>query len=93
MERLAKEASMSRSVSFDKFRREVGVPPMEYLLAWRMALARSMLRRRDGGVKEVAETVGCGSASSFSVAFTRLVSIPPMQFARQHGAVHGLTES
>jgi AraC-like DNA-binding protein len=33
-------------------------------------------------VKEVAETVGYGSASSFSVAFTRFVGIPPMQFAR-----------
>lgn len=32
---------------------------------WRMALARDMLRRGDGGVKEVAETVGYGSASSF----------------------------
>jgi AraC-like DNA-binding protein len=85
VERLAKEASMSRSVFFDRFRREVGVPPMEYLLSWRMALARNMLRRGDGGVKEVAETVGYGSASSFSVAFTRFVGIPPMQFARQDG--------
>ncbi|EAS49148.1 putative transcriptional regulator [Aurantimonas manganoxydans SI85-9A1] len=83
VERLAREASMSRSVFFDRFRREVGVPPMEYLLSWRMALARNMLRRGEGGVKTVAETVGYGSASSFSVAFTRFVGVSPMQFARQ----------
>jgi AraC-like DNA-binding protein len=85
VERLAKEASMSRSVFFEKFRKEVGVPPMEYLLSWRMALARKMLRRGEGSVKAVAETVGYGSASAFSVAFTRFVGVPPMQFARQGG--------
>jgi len=89
VERLAREASMSRSVFFDRFRREVGVPPMEYLLSWRMALARNMLRRGEGGVKAVAEAVGYGSASSFSVAFTRFVGVPPMQFARQDGSEAG----
>lgn len=83
VDQLAREASLSRSVFFDRFRREVGVPPMEYLLSWRMALARNMLRRGDLGVKTVAETVGYGSASAFSVAFTRFVGIAPMRFARQ----------
>ena len=82
VERLAREASLSRSVFFDRFRREVGSPPMEYLLSWRMALAKNMLKRGEGGVKEVAASVGYGSASSFSVAFTRFVGIPPIQFAR-----------
>ncbi|GGK30235.1 helix-turn-helix transcriptional regulator [Salinarimonas ramus] len=86
---LAREASLSRSVFFDRFHKEVGLPPMEYLLSWRMALARDMLRRGEGSVKAVAETVGYGSASSFSVAFTRFVGIPPMQFARQHGRAAG----
>lgn len=83
VERLAKEASMSRSVFFARFRDKVGIPPMEYVLSWRMAIARNMLRRGSGGVKEVAETVGYGSASAFSVAFTRFVGVPPTQFARQ----------
>lgn len=85
VEQLARESSLSRSVFFERFRREVGAPPMEYLLAWRMALAKNMLRRGGRGVKEVAETVGYGSASSFSVAFTRFVGLPPIQFARQVG--------
>lgn len=87
--RLAREASMSRSVFFDRFRKEVGVPPMEYLLSWRMALARNMLRQGDGGVKEIAETVGYGSASAFSVAFTRFVGVPPIRFARQNSVEAG----
>jgi AraC-like DNA-binding protein len=33
----------------------VGVAPMEYLLARRMALAKNLLRRKEAGVAEVAE--------------------------------------
>jgi transcriptional regulator GlxA family with amidase domain len=36
----------------------VGVAPMEYLLAWRMALAKNMLRQSESGVAEIAERVG-----------------------------------
>ncbi|WP_426441633.1 AraC family transcriptional regulator [Bradyrhizobium genosp. P] len=80
---LAKEAALSRSAFFERFRRAVGVSPMEYLLAWRMALAKNLLRRKEGGVAEVAERVGYSSASTFSVAFSRHVGLPPMQYARE----------
>ncbi len=56
---------------------------MEYLLAWRMALAKKLLRNKEGNVAEVAERVGYSSASTFSVAFTRYVGIPPTRFARE----------
>jgi AraC-like DNA-binding protein len=80
---LAKEAALSRSSFFERFSRVVGVAPMEYLLAWRMALAKNLLRRKEGGVAEVAERVGYGSASAFSVAFTRHVGLPPTRYARE----------
>lgn len=83
---LAKEAALSRSAFFDRFRRAVGVAPMEYLLAWRMALAKNLLRRSEAGVAEIAERVGYGSASTFSVAFTRHVGRPPTQYAREQKA-------
>jgi len=79
---LAKEAALSRSAFFERFTRAVGVAPMEYLLRWRMGLAKNLLRRREGSVGEVAERVGYGSASAFSVAFTRHVGAPPAQYAR-----------
>jgi AraC-like DNA-binding protein len=81
---LAKEAALSRSAFFDRFSRAVGVAPMEYLLAWRMALAKTLLRQRDGGIAGVAARVGYSSASTFSVAFTRHVGLPPTRYARQH---------
>ncbi len=77
---LAAAAALSRSAFFERFRRAVGVPPMEYVLAWRMALAKDLLRRGDDSVAEVAEQVGYSSASTFSVAFARHVGQPPTRW-------------
>jgi AraC-like DNA-binding protein len=80
---LAKQAGLSRSTFFDRFRREVGVSPMEYLLGWRMTLAKDLLRQERIGVAEVAERAGYRSASTFSVAFARHVGVPPILYSRQ----------
>ena len=80
---LAKAAALSRSSFFDRFSRAVGVAPMEYLLSWRMAIARNLLRRAEVGVATIATRVGYSSASAFSVAFTRHVGMPPTQYARE----------
>lgn len=77
---LAKAAALSRSSFFERFSKTVGMAPMEYLLAWRMAVARDLLGREGASVGEVAERVGYGSASAFSTAFTRHVGRPPSQF-------------
>lgn len=79
---LAKEAALSRSAFFDRFNRAMGVTPMDYLLSWRMALAKSFLLRQDAGVAEIADRVGYRSASTFSVAFTRHVGLPPTHYVR-----------
>ena len=81
---LARTAALSRSSFFDRFTRTVGLPPMEYLLAWRMAVAKDLLRRHDFRLDEVAERVGYGSASTFSTAFSRYVGQPPGRYARRH---------
>jgi transcriptional regulator GlxA family with amidase domain len=70
-------------VFFERFTRTVGRPPMEYLLSWRMARARELLRQQDLGIAEVAERIGYGSASTFSTAFTRHAGQPPSQYARE----------
>src|SRR5882672_6561745 len=80
---LARTAALSRSAFFERFTRTVGLPPMEYLLAWRMAVAKDVLRREDVGLAEVAERVGYGSASTFSSAFSRHVGRPPGRYARE----------
>jgi AraC-like DNA-binding protein len=82
VEKLAETSAMSRSAFFDRFRREVGVPPMEYVTGWRMALAKNLLVRREAPLVEIAARIGYASASAFSVAFTRHVGVTPGVFAQ-----------
>lgn len=79
---LAKTAALSRSTFFERFTQNIGLSPMEYLLAWRMAVAKDLLRRQELGIDEVAERVGYASASTFSTAFSRHVGEPPGRYAR-----------
>ncbi|WP_246175396.1 AraC family transcriptional regulator [Paracoccus limosus] len=79
---LARTVAMSRSAFFDRFTRTVGLRPMEYLLAWRMAVAKDLLRSPGIALEAVAERVGYGSASTFSTAFSRHVGQPPGRYAR-----------
>ena len=85
IDELAKEGALSRSAFFERFNRALGVAPMEYLLAWRMALAKNLLRQNQVTVAEVAERVGYSSGSTFSVAFSRHVGLPPTRFVQEHG--------
>lgn len=79
---LAFEAALSRSAFFARFSRTVGIPPMEYLLAWRMALAGRLLRGQELGLDQVAERVGYSSSSTFSVAFARYAGMSPARYGR-----------
>ncbi|MFD2837359.1 helix-turn-helix domain-containing protein [Azotobacter vinelandii] len=82
VDQLAKISALSRSAFYERFTRMVGVAPMEYLLAWRMEIAKDLLRDNGLAVSEVAERVGYGSTSTFSVAFSRHVGQPPSRYAR-----------
>jgi len=80
---LAEIAALSRSAFFDRFTRIVGTTPMDYLLGWRMEIAKGLLHRDRMAVAEVAERVGYGSTSSFSVAFSRHVGQSPSRYSHQ----------
>jgi AraC-like DNA-binding protein len=79
---LARRVAMSRSAFFEQFSRALGLAPMQYLISWRMALAKDLLRRRDLALVEIAERVGYGSTSAFSTAFSRHVGMAPGRYAR-----------
>lgn len=79
---LAKTAALSRSTFFERFSATLGMAPMHYLLTWRMAVAKDLLRQQDLALGQVAERVGYGSASTFSTAFSRHVGQAPGRYAR-----------
>ncbi len=79
---LGRVAGMSRAVFAERFTRTVGMPPMEYLLEWRIAIAKDVLLREHIPLAEVAEMIGYQSASAFSVAFSRHAGCSPSGFAR-----------
>jgi AraC-like DNA-binding protein len=66
----------------ERFARTVGMPPMQYLVEWRMAIAKDLLRRDRPPLAEVAGRVGYQSASAFSTAFSRMAGCSPSEFAR-----------
>lgn len=77
LDRLAVEAGLSRSRLATLFRERVGVPPLEYVARWRVALAQTLLLEGALSMTDVAERVGYGSDVAFSRAFRRVVGVPP----------------
>src|SRR3984893_15349622 len=69
VEELAREAVLSRSAFSERFSQKVGVPPMQYLIDWRIALAKSMLQRDSPPLEAVAAAIGYQSASAFRTPF------------------------
>jgi len=79
---LAGVAGMSRSAFSARFGEVLGCAPIEYLLRWRMAIAKDALARGNKTLDRIADEVGYESASAFSTAFRKRVGYPPGQFAR-----------
>ena len=78
---LATVATLSRSAFSERFTRQIGMPPMEYMRACRMAVACELLRHDDLGLLEVGRRVGYASASAFS----RYTGESPSGHARRTG--------
>ena len=81
-EALARAVGMSRSAFADRFAAVVGQPPMRYLMAWRMQLARQKLRETHANIAQIAFDVGYESAAAFARAFRRECGAPPAQWRR-----------
>lgn len=77
---LAREAGMSRSSFAERFARVIGTTPLNYLLRWRVAVAKNLLAREQMSVAETALAVGYQSASGFSTAFSRETGRAPKEF-------------
>lgn len=83
IERLAREAGVSRSTLAQKFKSQTGQTPNEFLLNLRMRLAEELMRGRKHHLKEIARRTGYQSVSAFSTAFKRWSGSPPSVHRRR----------
>jgi AraC-like DNA-binding protein len=74
---LAKVAGLSRSGFALNFRKQIGIPPMDYLTNWRIQIACEHLRAGESSIFEIADAVGYESESAFSDAFKRILRCRP----------------
>ena len=77
---LARAAAMSRTAFAVRFREVAGMPPLTYLVRWRMLLAKRELRSADSRMRLLALKLGYSSESSFSSAFKRSVGESPHRY-------------
>lgn len=83
LEGLAKMSGMSRTSFAVRFRDVVGVPPLTYVLNWRMRLAERELSETDHSVADIACSLGYGSESAFSNAFSRSTGVSPGRYRKE----------
>lgn len=79
---LATEAGASRSVLTERFTQLIGLPPLAYLMRWRLQLAARMLHTTQQTVLQVAANVGYESEAAFNRAFKREFGLPPAQYRK-----------
>ncbi len=80
---LADIAALSRSAFAAHFSKRVGMPPLEYVLRWRMQLAAKALRGRRASISSVAQQLGYDSDSAFSHAFKRIMACSPRAYRQR----------
>ncbi|APR88291.1 Transcriptional regulator, AraC family protein [Minicystis rosea] len=80
LDRLAREAGMSKFHFVRSFRATTGSSPHDHLVQLRLEAARRMLVSTDLTVAEVAFACGYGSAAHFGSAFLRRYGTSPRQY-------------
>lgn len=87
---LAAKAGLSVSHFKARFRKETGLPPREFILREKIALARKHLESGGQSITDTAYALGFSSSQYFSTVFKRYTGMTPREVAAPH---HDLTEA
>ena len=74
LDRMAREAGLSRSAFAQRFKAVVNATPADYLASWRLTIAQAELRK-GASLKSIADTLGYANASALSRLFTQKIGI------------------
>ena len=80
---LARAVSMSRSAFAARFRKQVGVTPLDHLTRWRMVYAASLLRDQPSlKIAAIGPMVGYETESAFGKIFRRVLGMTPAAYRK-----------
>jgi AraC-like DNA-binding protein len=79
---LARHLRLHPSSFCHSFKQSTGLSPHRYLVAHRVNRAKEMMRDEDRTLTEIALDCGFNDSSHFSVAFKRIVGLPPREYRR-----------
>ncbi len=82
LDKLADIAGLSRTAFAIQFKSTVGIPPLQYLMEWRMTLATERLQRKEETIAAIAHDLGYASESAFYKAFKRVHGDSPRAFIK-----------
>lgn len=83
---MAKVAGMSESAFKLRFKKETGLPPVEYATRRRIELARRLLHTTARTVTELAHELGFSSSQHFATVFRRYTGRTPNEFRADDSA-------
>lgn len=83
---LARVVALHPTYFSDRFKRVIGVRPLDYLMRRRMERAQYLLLTSQASVKEIAAAVGLPDPAYFSRVFTRLCRASPSAYRSAHSA-------
>jgi AraC-like DNA-binding protein len=80
---LAEQVGMSRSTLVRHFSEVIGVPPIEYLIQWRLLKAHTLVKHSTESLERIAERVGFASAQTLTKAFKRQFGYSPASLRKK----------
>jgi transcriptional regulator GlxA family with amidase domain len=77
---LAREAHMSPRTFARRFRAELGLSPLRWLVGQRVRLAQELLESTDEPIERIARRTGFGTAANLRQHFGRVASVSPQTY-------------
>lgn len=82
--KLAELGYISPSCLNRRFKKEVGMTPIEYLIETRIENAKKLLRRKDVPITEIVMRCGFGSSAHFSSCFHQRTHLTPTEYQEKY---------
>lgn len=80
LDSLAEQSNMSRATLIRQFKNTLGLPPMAYILNWRMIKAHHLLKYTSKTIDQISELVGFSTARTLTKSFRRHYGVTPSVF-------------